>query len=968
LSGPHDVFISHDHVSAAQVKRLTSALASIGVSSCAEEGDQSPGLQPKLATSKIFLGWGSEGFFNSRSCQTHLAMAYVAQNNAAGTSTNRILMINPEIGLKHIYPLPLREHIIANASGSLNTDDFLEIAQRIKSVTQELCGNIGDLYPIKQDGWLEPYDQLTRAPAHFIGRERELWDIHYGLHPTGRLYGPCPTLVVSAASGHGKTSLVREYVFRFAGAYPSGVYKISARNAKPVSSLSDLDQNPALKSQLLHLYRNLQPDVSAPHDCTLAWLISKVSSFFESRAEPFLWIVDEIPEGINGPALSQWLAPDNTGKLGRTLLVSRSQRYDQRAEPIHIPALSEEAGTFLVTRGKIHSRSDDLETIGWLMEELGRHPRFIVMAGALAGEKFQNKRSAFTSILQKLEKRSKSTNELAKAISDELPSGQEHQATALLLEALNALKSPARNLLLLANQLDDHEAPIEFITNCFLLSGLSLEDRKEDLFTIFLNEPKEEPMAPEEASAHIEKAADSLISFALAERTDGSIKFYPAAVKAVAKFFPAEEKQNTLREAALQALYLIAENCAATDNWSDLAEVAPHGHKLLEDIRERQIHPEDTAAEITGRIRLAFYLADMDLNHGDIDRAIKLYRSASAYLVRSMALDPHNNSRQRDFAKVQEQLGTLAQLGGDLSAALDHYRKSLGVRSFLSKQVSNGVEPLQDHLRLHTKIGKILVDLHDIEGALQSFRAAHGICLKLAQELPEDSQLQFELASSYERLASLYIRLNDTEHAMTALNHALPVFTSLSEKFPELPSYVRSPGSVHNLIGDLLKSRDDLSGALSRYEKGLAIAEMASKLEPHDANASRNMAVCHNNIGDTLSGLDDSSAAKTHFIRFLEIAQNPENQPAFSGIKRRDIGVVEIKLGLLSESSKEIDHAIERYQKARGIIERLAIDFPDNDTLREDLAWLRKKTDRLIERRDADLRRLQRERQQSQAN
>lgn len=69
-----------------------------------------------------------------------------------------------------------------------------------------------------------------------------------------------------------------------------------------------------------------------------------------------------------------------------------------------------------------------------------------------------------------------------------------------------------------------------------------------------------------------------------------------------------------------------------------------------------------------------------------------------------------------------------------------------------------------------------------------------------------------------------------------------------------------------------------------------------------------------------------------------------------------------MKLGRGRESEKMPRLALERYLQARTMIEKLAIDFPENQRLREDLQWLRHKISRLSERLEADDRRIARNR------
>lgn len=965
MSGPHDVFICHDPASATTVKRLTAALAARGVSCFAYEGGHGSDLHPKLATSKSFLVWASEGFFRSRACQTHLAMAWIARQQEAASAPERILVVNAETGLKHIYPLHLRDRMIAPSSDQSNVLDIPALAETLDQFCTRLNGTLGGLYPQAPAGWIEPYDTVTHSPALFVGREREFWDIHEGLtHPSRGVHGHSASfIVVSGAPGLGKSTLTREYAFRFGAAYPGGIFRLSAREATPAARLRELAENPALKPQLLSLLRQISPDTQLDEQSPLAALISGLEHILDHAGQPFLWIVDDLPEGINGPVLQQWLAPTSQTQnppLGRTIFVTRSPRYDHRGEPIHLPILDETAGLLAITQDKAPGRGEEMDAAIWLSDAVGRHPRFIAMMATLAEGHRRHRRATFNWLLQKLEKKNKPASEFSQHWPGQFPESRETACAVLILESLRALGGAGRDILRLAAELSDAPLPLDFLTECLVISGLSADDRKEDLFTIFLNEPQEVPLSPDAARIYVEEGARSLVKHGLGTRTDNALQIYELAGRAINEVVTVSPRQLLLKESALQALYIIAESCHASRDWSRLDALAAHGRKLTEDLRDRPIEADDSAAEVTGRIRLALHLADLDLMQGARKRAMQWYRAASAYLVRAMAIDPQNGARQRDFARTQEQLGDLLVEQKDPSSALDHYRKSLGMRTFIAKQETLGQDRLRDPLRLNIKIGSLQKELGDMEGALQSQQAVHGLIGKLLHLAPEDSSLEFDLATSHADLAELNIALKNSETAMTQLEHALAHFEKLAEAHHEQVRFTRAPAAIHNRIGDILRAKDDLSGALNRYRTALAIADNTAHIQPDNPEWQRDVALCHNNLGDTLNGLDDPAEADHHFQCFLVIAENPAHQSAFDGIRRREIATVLIKLGRGRELEKNTAAALARYQTARGIIEKLAIEFPENSLLREDLGWLRHKIERLTERHEADLRRLAR--------
>jgi hypothetical protein len=135
-----------------------------------------------------------------------------------------------------------------------------------------------------------------------------------------------------------------------------------------------------------------------------------------------------------------------------------------------------------------------------------------------------------------------------------------------------------------------------------------------------------------------------------------STRWWP---KSCIESFPHRHARSCCAKAASRALYIIAEELSCPRRLAATGAVAPHGRKLIADLRERTIEAEDSAPEITGRIRLALHWPILISNMAPVSAATGLYRATSAYLLRAMAMDPRNGSRQRDFARIQEQLGDL---------------------------------------------------------------------------------------------------------------------------------------------------------------------------------------------------------------------------------------------------------------------------------------------------------------------
>jgi len=57
-----------------------------------------------------------------------------------------------------------------------------------------------------------------------------------------------------------------------------------------------------------------------------------------SEGNPCLWVVDDVPNGLDGEALRRWFAPD---ALARTLITTRSGEYGSLTEGIDFSVLGQ---------------------------------------------------------------------------------------------------------------------------------------------------------------------------------------------------------------------------------------------------------------------------------------------------------------------------------------------------------------------------------------------------------------------------------------------------------------------------------------------------------------------------------------------------------------------------------------------------------------------------------------------------
>jgi hypothetical protein len=210
-----DVFVSYHHVDAAPVGALADALTERGVrvrlgqQDVADVSGITRGISQELAKAKALVAYYSTSYATGRACQWELTAALVA-GGYHGDPSQRVLVVNPEPLLSHIYPLELRNAVYRAPPTTDDRDGLAALADRIAQQAVGLSTPLGTMGSLAAPRWL-PEQRI--GSAWFVGRLPELWQIHSWLQErTGSMAaGPRPPVQVWGFAGVGKSLLVEEY-------------------------------------------------------------------------------------------------------------------------------------------------------------------------------------------------------------------------------------------------------------------------------------------------------------------------------------------------------------------------------------------------------------------------------------------------------------------------------------------------------------------------------------------------------------------------------------------------------------------------------------------------------------------------------------------------------------------------------------------------------------------------------------
>lgn len=934
---PYDLFLSYPPSQKAPAQRLAETLRQLGLNVAEPPAAQDQAVIPaELGQAKALLAWCSEDYFHSRACQIHLVTACLVQGRTTEAAGRRALLLNAEPGLKHIYPVWLREGRYAAAPGQPDAPGAAKLAERLRGHCAGLSGSLGEQIALAAPPWRTAYGQPPKPPEHYQRRERELWDIHALLHPVEPLpaepeHGP--VVVVAGLAGQGKTWLAREYALRFGAAYPGGVFWLSATEAKPTASMAELAENPALKMQLLAFLAAVPGDATPPN-ADAPTLAERLGAALIQAGKPFLWIVDDLPDGLNRPAFRQWLAP--AGALGRTLATTRGQRYEDEAESIHLPPLELETAWRILTRDCPPRSGPERAHTAYLTEELGRHPLGATAGNAVARGDRRHRNAPYAELRKRLRDPYREAVIIAAHLDSGLPLDQEAALAAALLGAIKLSGEAGRDVLRLAANLGDAPLPLSFVAECLLGSGLYAPrvPRNPLLAQLHAVWQRYQPSEADLVRQRIREGLATLRRLGMVEDAEGWLSFHPLLMRAMRLADHDLPRIAATRRAAVDVLLGAAEGC----DGRPLMEFAPHARALVADARELPVGSPEPPPELARRARLAALLGDLDLAHGIAQRALALYRQAAAGLARAVAADAEAWDALSDLARTRERIGDILNANGDLASALDTYLKSVRIRRRLAGEQPERADWQRELWDGYLKAGMALAASGELDKARNSYRAALTVRAGLAEPVPEDARRELDLAVGFERVATLYERAGNLEAALDALAPAIEIREKLSAQQPGRVAL--SPAQSYAWCAAWRAKRADTAGALERYRQAVAEYQRLVALEPGVVEWQQGLEWTQRPLARLLDAQDDAAGAAQHYRAWLGVLEKLIAQGTVDAHRRREVAEGYARLAQAVERLNDAPRALCHYRKALKLAGRWVEETPEDAAWREGLMWV----------------------------
>jgi len=566
MSDRYDIFFSYAHVNGAAAQALVGALRAAGLTVWFDDTEIpdfasiSRSIEVGLARSKAVVAYYSSIYPLRRACQWELTAAFLTAQRA-GHPGQRVLVVNPERDAMHIQPIELRDGKYLSAPGAGDAEGTRRLVAALGDAVSAISGQFADIHPLRTPRW---FGMRGVGSTRFVGRLGELWQLHSNLHATdfsliaGIAASSSSLTQIAGLGGMGKSLLAEEYGLRFGSAFPGGIYWLQAQVKVEDGATVSPER---IEAERERQFREVAASIGIPIDNRpLAEIEGAIARALEHATEASLWIVDDIPSGLDGQLIRRWFAPS---PIAKTVFTTRTREYAGLSSVLNLDVLGADDGLELLTARRRPEGPEEEEAARGIVEDLGRHALALDVTGArlAAARGLQS----FAEFRTELASPDSDALDLAAEFAGALPNGHEAGIASTLLHSIRQLQDPALDFLRLASVVAATPIPAKVVAAVFReVDGLGAGAAMQRAVRALAD-------ADGRGLATVPEARDDL-------RT-----VHPLVVRTVRFYDLRTDRVHNLRAAAVSACTAILAEMKRDPHATAIAAYVPHARALAID-------------------------------------------------------------------------------------------------------------------------------------------------------------------------------------------------------------------------------------------------------------------------------------------------------------------------------------------------------------------------------------------------
>jgi serine/threonine protein kinase len=331
-------------------------------------------------------------------------------------------------------------------------------------------------------------------------------------------------------------------------------------------------------------------------------------------------------------------------------------------------------------------------------------------------------------------------------------------------------------------------------------------------------------------------------------------------------------------------------------------------------------------------------------NLGDVAGAVAAYQKAQRILVRLLRQSPASPAVRTEIARCERRSADALGASGMVAAALQHYRRAVGLLSALAAEAPGDSERALELARGHIALGDLLSWNSDLQGGLAEFGAARRILLGLPPASPRTptasapGEVQRELAMTQTKTGDALCWQDRCREAAAWHARAIAALEPLARAHPNDADTLHALLTAYLKMGEAMEGVGDADGRLAAAEKTLPVAAALVAADPRNVRAQRTLSIAHNKLGDALAGKRRFGEAQARYAAALALQGALAERDPANVEYRRDLANTYNRVGEALLAEGRLGAAVENLRQGLRLREWLVARDPQDVFARRDPA------------------------------
>ncbi|HTR54233.1 MAG TPA: serine/threonine-protein kinase [Kofleriaceae bacterium] len=241
---------------------------------------------------------------------------------------------------------------------------------------------------------------------------------------------------------------------------------------------------------------------------------------------------------------------------------------------------------------------------------------------------------------------------------------------------------------------------------------------------------------------------------------------------------------------------------------------------------------------------------------GESSLALDEYKLALKYREQRLASDPDNVVAQEKVLEVEEPLGDLERAVGDDAAAIATYEHALPLTAALTRRDPSNASWERQRGSLLADMGFTQIDAGHYKDALGQLGQAIELQKDMVARDPKSTRYRVDVSRSYTRAGDADLDLGHTDDALADYRRALDIRKELLDKDQTSVPFRRSVAFSYSKLGAAYASSADLAHAIEAHEQALAIRRDLVAGAPSEGAFKNELASTEIDLGRLIAARD----------------------------------------------------------------------------------------------------------------